>query len=186
MVKIIEVLVYCTRVPVTNILRYFSTPSPTVCIIIYSTWLLRLLSGPGRGSSAWGFCNSHWYNHEELAWAWYTYTGLGIRSSVFRANRSFFVSKRAICWRSLFCKERRERFAHGCSFLKSDESKSLPSLFKKERLSEEWQDRFALRHKKERLVFICEWIFYDFSQLLSFNQHSWNFYFILSQTILEI
>ena len=27
--------------------------------------------------------------------------------------------------RSLFNKERRERFAHGCSFLKSDESKSL-------------------------------------------------------------
>ena len=42
-------------------------------------------------------------------------TGLGIRSMVFRANRSFFVSKRATGGNRLwlrFCKERREQIAH--------------------------------------------------------------------------
>ena len=49
---------------------------------------------------------------------------------------------------SLFCKEQWERFAHCRSFVKSDESKLLPSLFKKERLSKERRERFALGYKK--------------------------------------
>ena len=65
--------------------------------------------------------------------------GLGIRSLVFQANRSFFWSK--IVFRSckrvnhsrlLFCKVRRERFAHGMSFVKSNKSELLLSLFTNE------------------------------------------------------
>ena len=33
-----------------------------------------------------------------------------------------FLKRNAICSQLLFCKERHERFAHGCSFFKSDES----------------------------------------------------------------
>ena len=36
------------------------------------------------------------------------------------------------CSRLLFWKEQWERFAHGCSFVKSNESESLPSLFNKD------------------------------------------------------
>ena len=57
--------------------------------------------------------------------------GFGIPPSFFRAIRSFFVGKRAICsWkranrsRSLFCKERQERIAHSRSFKKSKCAKS--------------------------------------------------------------
>ena len=50
--------------------------------------------------------------------------------------------------RSPFCKERQERFAQSCCFLKSNERESLPSLFKKEWLSEERREQFALGHKK--------------------------------------
>ena len=64
-------------------------------------------------------------------------TGLGICSSVFRANRSF-----------LWAKKWRERIAHGHSFVLSDGSKSLKSLFKKEWKSEARHERFALGHKK--------------------------------------
>ena len=49
-------------------------------------------------------------------------TGLGIRSMVFRANRSFFVSKRATGGNRLwlrFCKERREQIAHVTLFEKT-------------------------------------------------------------------
>ena len=35
-----------------------------------------------------------------------------------------------------------------CSFVKSNDSKSLPSLFKKEQRSKEWREWFALGHKK--------------------------------------
>ena len=49
---------------------------------------------------------------------------------------------------SLFCTERWEWFAHGRSFLKSNESELLLSLFKKEQLNEERQEQFALGHKK--------------------------------------
>ena len=64
----------------------------------------------------------------------YKNTGLGIRSSVFRANRSFFAKKLANerfalknerFPHSLIFGERLERFAHGCSFLVSDLSESL-------------------------------------------------------------
>ena len=96
------------------------------------------------------------------------FVGLGIRSSVFWANRSFFVRERTICswkeqiatvtlfswarganWsRLLFSKEQQVQFAHSRSFLKSDESKSLPSLFTKEGLSKEQWEWFALGHEK--------------------------------------
>ena len=50
---------------------------------------------------------------------------------------------------SLFCHERPERIAHGCSFVKSDGSESQKSLLKKEELmSEERRERIALGHKK--------------------------------------
>ena len=44
--------------------------------------------------------------------------GLGILSSVFRANHPFFVSEIG-----------KERFAQGCSFVKSNKSASLMVLF---------------------------------------------------------
>ena len=57
-------------------------------------------------------------------------------------------SKIEIRSQSLFLKERREQFTHSRSFLKSDESDSLPLLFKKERRSEERWEPFALGHKR--------------------------------------
>ena len=69
------------------------------------------------------------------SWNYYTKkAGLGIRSSVFWANRSFFRKKWANARfaqkseqfaHSLIFRERPKRFAHGCSFLVSDLSKSL-------------------------------------------------------------
>ena len=48
--------------------------------------------------------------HSELA---LVLSGLGICSTVFLENRSFFVSERAICLLTLlFCNEQREQFAH--------------------------------------------------------------------------
>ena len=67
----------------------------------------------------------------------YFSAGLGICSSVFWANPWFLVSEKAI-----------GRLAHGSSFVKSDKRESLPSLFKKEQLSEERWEQFALGHKK--------------------------------------
>ena len=65
-------------------------------------------------------------------------SGLGIRSSVFRAIRSFFVSERAICsWK-------RANHSH-CYFVMSDLSESI---FKKESMSKQRRERFALGHKK--------------------------------------
>ena len=61
-------------------------------------------------------------------------TELGLRSSVFWANRSFFAQKWANEWfaqknerftHSLIFGERPERFAHNCSFPLSDLSESL-------------------------------------------------------------
>ena len=79
--------------------------------------------------------------------------GLGIRSLVFRANHSFLwakgrnsdslFSKEQIAI-LLFFKEQRELFAHGHSFVKSDESSSL---FNKEQQSKERRERFALGHQ---------------------------------------
>ena len=90
-------------------------------------------------------------------------------SLVFQANCLFFFKqksnllvKKSNSLTSLFCHERREQIANGCSlvkshwsdsltmklFLQSDESKLLPLLFKKEQLSEERQERFAPGHKK--------------------------------------
>ena len=49
---------------------------------------------------------------------------------------------------SLFCKEQRKRFSHGCCFLKSKKSKLLTPLFQKEQLSKERREPFTLGHKK--------------------------------------
>ena len=49
---------------------------------------------------------------------------------------------------SLFCHEQPERITDGCSFVKSNGSELLKSLFKKEQMSEELRERFALGHKK--------------------------------------
>ena len=54
--------------------------------------------------------------------------------------------------RSIFCKEQWEQFAHSHSFEKSDESESLPYLFKKERHSEERREQLALGPKKGKAV----------------------------------
>ena len=59
---------------------------------------------------------------------------LGICSFIFRANRSFFSERKS------------EKVIR--SFVKSDESELLPSLFKKEHLSEGRRERFTLGHKK--------------------------------------
>ena len=48
-----------------------------------------------------------------------------------------------------FFKEWWEQFPHGCSFVQSNESKSLPELFKKEQLSKKQWEHFTLGHKKE-------------------------------------
>ena len=72
--------------------------------------------------------------------------GLGICSLFFQANRSFFVNEKAKN-NSLFSKEQIAILLF-CSFVKSDKSKMLPLLFKKERRSKERQERFALGHKK--------------------------------------
>ena len=48
----------------------------------------------------------------------------------------------------LFCHEQPEQITHGFSFVKSDGSKSLKSLFKKEQMSEEQGEQVALGHKK--------------------------------------
>ena len=48
---------------------------------------------------------------------------------------------------SLFCHEQPEQITHGFSFVKSDGSKSLKSLFKKEQMSEEQGEQVALGHK---------------------------------------
>ena len=50
--------------------------------------------------------------------------------------------------RPLFCKEQQDWLAHSCSFLKSNGSELISSLFKKEQLSQEQQEQFALGHKK--------------------------------------
>ena len=63
------------------------------------------------------------------------------RPRVFRAICSIFVSKRAI--RSWKRSNRSRR-----SFVMSDLSESLMSLFKKERMSEERREWFALKHNK--------------------------------------
>ena len=62
-----------------------------------------------------------------------TMSGLGIRLSVFRAVCSFFVSERA---KEQFAHQK-EQISSGRSFVKSDVSKSLKLLFKKERISKE-------------------------------------------------
>ena len=51
---------------------------------------------------------------------------------------------RAIGAWTLFFKEQQQQFTHSCYFFKSDKSDSLPSLFKKEQLSEERWEPFAL------------------------------------------
>ena len=79
--------------------------------------------------------------------------GLGIRSSVFLAIRSFFCEwksdslvKKSESLLSLFCHERPERIAHGRSFVKSYGTESLKSLFKSERMSKERYERFLVGH----------------------------------------
>ena len=83
--------------------------------------------------------------------------GLEICSSVFRANCSFFVNERAkvrfTCFfertsLSLFFKELHEQINRGRSFVKSDGSESLKSLFKKELMCKQRYEGFALGHNK--------------------------------------
>ena len=77
--------------------------------------------------------------------------GFSSESLVFceqKSERVIHFKKRENRSQSLFCKEGGEQFALGRSFLKSNESKSLPSLFKKEWLSTEWWEGLALGHKK--------------------------------------
>ena len=85
-----------------------------------------------------------------------TYLLLG-KCCLFRVNILFFVSKRAKVWFAHFLSELLTvalllwaTWANrsSCSFVKSSGSESLKLLFKKERMSEEQWERFALGHKK--------------------------------------
>ena len=58
----------------------------------------------------------------------------------FWVNHSFLRAKKRFAYE-------KEQIAHGRSLVKRDKSESLPSLFKKERLSEEQRERFTLRDK---------------------------------------
>ena len=64
-----------------------------------------------------------------------------------RAKESF-ASENEKMAPSLFCHDRPEQIAHGLSFVKSDGSESLKSLFKKEQMSKERRKWFPLEHKK--------------------------------------
>ena len=81
---------------------------------------------------------------------------------------------------SLFCKEQRDQFAHGCSFVKRDESELLPLLSKKQRLSKEHWEQLSLGHKKgksrekpSQIGFLSsETLIYDSDSLESRANHS--------------
>ena len=108
--------------------------------------------------------------------------GLGICSSVFWANRSFFAKKWAdegfalkneqLAHLLIFC-ERPERFAHGRSFLVSNLSNSLTSLVKKEGMSKSLGVFFNVQntYKKiwmnESLVLTFLWVKERLSDLLN-------------------
>ena len=85
-----------------------------------------------------------------------TYLLLG-KCCLFRVNILFFVSKRAKVWFAHFLSELLTvalllwaTWANrsSCSFVKSYGSESLKFLFKKDRMSEEQWEWFALGHKK--------------------------------------
>ena len=85
---------------------------------------------------------------------WFIMTGLWICSLVFWGIGSFseqksdsFV-KKSKSLPLLFCHEQPEQIAYDRSFVNSDWSKSLKSLFKREQMSKEWQERFTLEYKK--------------------------------------
>ena len=68
-----------------------------------------------------------------------------------RANRSccsVVMSKLSKSLMLLFCHEQSEQITHGGSFEKSEGSKLLKLLFKKEQMSEEQQEQFACGIKK--------------------------------------
>ena len=71
--------------------------------------------------------------------------GFSSKSLLFCEPKSDSLLKKSKSLLSLFCTEQQERFAHSHSFEKSE---SLLSLFKKEQLSEEQRERFALGNKK--------------------------------------
>ena len=60
----------------------------------------------------------------------------------------FFERIARFLWAKEWLACEKERIAHCSSFVKSDERKSFPSLFKKEWWSEEQRERFALDPKK--------------------------------------
>ena len=61
-------------------------------------------------------------------------------SLVFCERKSDSLMKKRASLPSLFCHEQPERIAHSRSFVKSDRSESLKSLFKKERMSS-WTEK---------------------------------------------
>ena len=73
-------------------------------------------------------------------------------SLIFCKRKSDSLVKTSKLLPLLLCRERHEQIAHGHSFVKSDGSKSLKSLFKKERMSKEQQELFALGHKRGKTV----------------------------------
>ena len=67
---------------------------------------------------------------------------------------------RAIRSRSLFCKEPQERFAHGPTFLKSDESDSLTDALFLRAKSEKWKSEFTTLpgphlNRQNRFAILC-------------------------------
>ena len=67
---------------------------------------------------------------------------------VFCERKSDSLVKKNKSIQSLFCHERPEWITHSRSFVKSHGSKMLKSLLKKERMSEERWEQFALGYKK--------------------------------------
>ena len=80
--------------------------------------------------------------------------GSDLLSGFFELITGFLYVKERKCKSLVFWanhtnqKEQCERVSHGCSFVKSDRSKSLKSLFKKERMRKEGYERLDLGHKK--------------------------------------
>ena len=65
-------------------------------------------------------------------------------------------------------KEQCEQLAHGRSFVKSDGSKLLKSLFKKEQMSKERREQFTLGHEKGEKLSETYENYEFFSELFNF------------------
>ena len=65
------------------------------------------------------------------------------------SHHSYVMSEGENRSRLLLFKEQQEGCTPGCSFVKNNKFELLLSLFKKEQVSAEWREQFALGHKNE-------------------------------------